>query len=80
MSVQARTHPRFEKGTDMVYFIIAAVEIVALAIGTLLYHYGFAAWYVIPLSLLAPAFIAAIVVLIGLAFALANSDGGNPFQ
>jgi hypothetical protein len=60
------------------WFIVAIVEILALAIGVALYYFGFIAWYLAPLFLLIPPAILVIAVIA--AFTASARNGGNPFQ
>lgn len=58
--------------------IIGLVEAIALAIGFVLWHFGFIAGWIVPLFLLAPPI---IVIVLGLLFlGNAQANGRNPFQ
>lgn len=57
---------------------IAAVEVVALAVGLLLCYFGVVAWYIVPFFLLVPP--AIVVVAVIASFAATARNGGNPFQ
>jgi hypothetical protein len=60
------------------WFIVALIEIIALAIGVALYYFGFVAWYIVPLFLLMPPGAAVVALIVGLM--IAQSRGQNPFQ
>jgi hypothetical protein len=59
-------------------FIFAIVEILALALGIVLFYFGLVAWYIVPLFLLLPPGAAVVALIVGLM--IAQARGENPFQ
>lgn len=58
--------------------IIGLIEAIALAVAIALCHFGYLAWYLVPLSLLALPVVAIVALFVGLIVAMAR--GENPFQ
>lgn len=57
---------------------IAGIELLALAIGLALWHFGFVAGWTVPLFLIAPPAVGVVAVIAS--FASASRNGQNPFQ
>lgn len=52
----------FDKYPWLGWVVVGAVELVAVAIAAVLWHFGFVRWYALPLSLLIPPGILLLVI------------------